>query len=359
MESDKIQRFFIEQDSSLREAMACIDRNAKGIVLVVTDDKRLVATITDGDIRRAVLAGTGLDTPVSALLITRIQSAYPQPITAPAGTPVSKLVELMKQHVIYQIPLLDENGRVIDLFTTNTLLTQHDAPIEAVVMAGGFGTRLQPLTLDLPKPMLPIGDRPLLQRIIEQLESSGIQNVNITTHYKPEKIIDHFGDGEKFGVHINYVSEDTPLGTAGALSLLTESDAPLLVINGDILTRVDFQAMYTYHRNYNADLTVAVRQYEVEVPYGVVECEGVHITRLREKPTYKFFVNAGIYLLQPDTRRYIPDNRHFDMTDLIETLLHKDKNVVNFPIIEYWLDVGHHADYEQAKKDIESGRFAL
>ncbi|MCP4361003.1 MAG: NTP transferase domain-containing protein [Chloroflexi bacterium] len=359
MEPGKIQRLFINPDNSLREAMACIDRNAKGIALVVVDDGCLLATITDGDIRRAVLAGTGLNTPVSNLLSARAESAYSQPITAQVDTPVGELAALMRRHVVSQIPLLDKNGRVVDLFTTNTLLKQEYAPIEAVVMAGGFGTRLRPLTLDLPKPMLPIGDRPLLQRIVEQLQSSGIQNVNISTHYKPEKIKEHFGDGQKFGVHINYVSEDTPLGTAGALGLLAENDAPLLVINGDILTRVDFRAMRDYHRQYRADLTVAVRQYEVEVPYGVVECDGTRITRLREKPTYNFFVNAGIYLLQPDMRRYIPNGRRFDMTDLIETLLQAGKNVINFPIIEYWLDVGHHADYEQAQKDVENGRFAL
>lgn len=359
MEKQDIQHLFVTPENSLREAMMCIDQNAQGIALVTAQSGSLLATITDGDIRRAVLAGTDLDSPISTILLSKAQSVYPKPITARVGTPIDDLVKLMRKHVVHQIPLLDENEHVVALFSTNSLLKQTDAPapMEAVVMAGGFGKRLRPLTLDIPKPMLPIGDRPLLQHIIEQLQTSGVKEVNITTHYKPEKITEHFGNGQKFGVNITYVSEDTPLGTAGALGLLTNLESPLLVINGDILTSTDFRAMYAYHQQYNADLTVAVRQYEVKVPYGVVECSGARVTQLREKPTYSFFVNAGIYLLQPEVRQFIPDFRRYDMTDLINALLQANKTVINFPVIEYWLDIGCHTDYEQAQKDVKSGRF--
>jgi NDP-sugar pyrophosphorylase family protein len=226
-------------------------------------------------------------------------------------------------------------------------------------MAGGFGTRLLPLTEDLPKPMLPLGDQPLLELTIRKLQQANIRYVNITTYYLPEKISDYFGDGKEFGVEINYVNEDEPLGTAGALGLLAIPDEPLLVINGDIITQVDFRSMLSFHRTHQADLTVGVRQYEVQVPYGVMECEGVHVKQVREKPTYHYLVNAGIYLLEPTVYRYINRGERFDMPDLIRHLIEEGRTVVSFPIVEYWLDVGQHKDYEQAQLDMEEGRIIL
>jgi NDP-sugar pyrophosphorylase family protein len=225
-------------------------------------------------------------------------------------------------------------------------------------MAGGFGSRLHPITKDLPKPMLPIGDRPLMELTIRRLHRAGIRRINITTYFLPEKIIDYFGDGKPFGVEINYVKEESPLGTAGALGLMQVPKDPLLVINGDILTTMDFRAMLIYHRRHKADLTVAVRHYDIRIPYGVLECDSHRVRRLREKPTYSFFVNAGIYLLQPTVHRYIPNNQRqrYDMTDLIETLIADGRAVVSFPVMEYWLDIGQHADYQQAQADLKKGR---
>jgi len=225
-----------------------------------------------------------------------------------------------------------------------------------VIMAGGYGKRLRPLTEDLPKPMLPIGGRPLMERIIGQLKDVGIRQVNVTTLYKPEKIKDYFGNGEAFGINLNYIHESEPLGTGGALGLLPKTEEPLLVINGDILTQVDFRAMLDYHREHKADMTVAVRQFGIQVPYGVVECDGPNIRSLREKPEMTFFVNAGIYLLDPPVFNFIPSGERFNMTDLIQWLLDAGRTVVSFPVREYWLDIGQTADYEQAKMDIENGR---
>ena len=222
-------------------------------------------------------------------------------------------------------------------------------------MAGGSGTRLRPLTEDLPKPMLPVGDRPLMEVIIDQLRQSGIGRVNITTHYLPEKITDYFGNGENFGVELNYVSEDRPLGTAGSLGLIDWPRETLLVINGDILTKVNFRAMLDYHQEHRADITVGVRKYDIQVPYGVVECEDQRVCRLREKPNLSFFVNAGIYMLEPSVNEHIPNGQHYDMTDLIERLIHKGRSVVSFPIVEYWLDIGEPSDYERAQKDMKNG----
>jgi NDP-sugar pyrophosphorylase family protein len=226
-----------------------------------------------------------------------------------------------------------------------------------MVMAGGYGTRLRPLTDETPKPMLPIGSRPLLELIVSQLRDAGIRKVNLATHYKSEVITEHFKDGSDFGVDIRYVKEDQPLGTAGALSLLEDSDEPLLVVNGDILTRVDFRAMLNFHREHNADLTVAVRQYEFRVPYGVIEADGVWIKGISEKPVVRQFINAGIYLLSPSVRAVIPNGQHFDIPDLVHRLIEEGRPVVCFPVREYWLDIGKADQYDQAKSDVANGRF--
>jgi len=352
--------FLVALDSSIREVMVCIDRNRKGIALVVDEEHHLIGTVTDGDIRRAILARIGPGVPVSELLSRKADSPYPQPVTAQAGTPQSELLHLMQKRSVHQIPLMDADGRVVDLVTLDELLPEHVPdqilPLEAVIVAGGFGTRLRPLTEDLPKPMLPVGGRPLIELIIEQLRQAGIHRVNVTTHYCSDKITSHFGDGREFGIELNYVIEDRPLGTAGALGLMEAPDEPLLVINGDILTRVDFRSLLAYHRKHNADLTVGVRRYDLQVPYGVLECEGPYVRHLREKPQLDFLVNAGIYLLEPSVHRYIPNGQRFDMTDLIQRLLEDGRSVVSFPIVEYWLDIGQHMDYEQAQEDIRDWR---
>lgn len=343
-------------DRTIRDAIMFIDRNEKGIVLVTDEAGRLLGTITDGDVRRAMLAGESLDTPVRNLLARKTGSRYQQPVMAPVGTERVELLRLMRERVVRQVPLLDQEGRIADLITLDELMPGQVLPLQAMIMAGGSGTRLRPLTDELPKPMLPVGDRPLMELIIEQLRQTGIRRVNIATHYQREKITSHFGDGEKFGIELNYVDEDRPLGTAGALGLMECPDEPLLVINGDILTRVNFRAMLDFHREHGADLTVAVRKYDMQVPYGVVECEGHTVCRLREKPLLSFFVNAGIYLLEPVVHRYIPNGQHFDMTDLIDRLLEKGRSVVSFPIVEYWLDIGEHDDYRRAQEDMKHGR---
>ncbi len=344
----------IPPSGSIREAIACMDRNERGIALVVDNERRLIGTITDGDVRRAMLAGLNLDTPITELLARKANSPYAQPVTAPVGTERGALLRLMQERRVRQVPLLDEEQRVVDHVTLEELLPDEVLPLQAVVMAGGFGTRLHPLTGDVPKPMLPVGSKPLMERIVEHLQALGIRRVSVTTHYKHETIAEHFGDGSRFGVEIQYVNEENPLGTAGALGLMEAPQETLLVINGDILTHLDFRAMFSYHRDYRADLTVGVRQYGLQVPYGVVECEGVSVRRLTEKPLLNFFVNAGIYLLEPAVHSYIPSGQRFDMTDVIQRLLEEGRSVVSFPIREYWLDIGQPSDYEQAQEDVKN-----
>jgi NDP-sugar pyrophosphorylase family protein len=237
------------------------------------------------------------------------------------------------------------------LVTQEDLLPDEAPPLQAVIMAGGYGTRLRPLTRKLPKPMLPVGERPILELIIRQLRKAGIRNVNISTHYKSKKITEHFGDGKAFGIQLRYLTENRPLGTAGALGLMKPPKEPILVVNGDILTRVDFRSMLDFHREHKADMTVGIQKYDIQSAYGVVETEGSLIRGLAEKPHFSYLINAGIYLLEPSVIRLIPKGRHFDMTDLIQKLLDTGRPIVSFPIREYWLDIGQHEDYQRAQKD--------
>lgn len=344
--------------TTFREVIDHIDKHGKGIILITDERGVLVGTITDGDVRRWILLGHSLDMPVAGLLEQKKHSAYPHPVTAPAGSTSAVLLKLMQDKVLHQIPLVDKHNRVVDLVTMDELLPSQPLPMQAVIMAGGFGTRLRPLTADMPKPMLPVGDRPLLEVILRQLQASGIRRVNVTTHYMADKIIDHFGNGDKFGVEMKYVAEDKPLGTAGALGLMGSPQETLLVMNGDILTDVDLKALLTYHQEQKAVLTVGVRKYEVKVPYGVIESDGPYVRKVVEKPSLTFFVNAGVYLLEPLAHGYIPTGVRFDMPDLISRLIAEKHCVACFPILEYWLDIGRHGDYDQANQDIKTGRFA-
>ena len=333
-----------------------MNRNRLGIVLVVDDNQKLQGTITDGDIRRALLSKTDLNISVEELIEGEVGMRNARPIAAPVDQSSEKNIEIFRKYRISHIPLLDESDRVVGLLSASDLLPAKACSVQAVIMAGGKGTRLRPLTEDLPKPMLPVGGRPLLELTIQRLANAGIKRVNITTHYKPEKIQDHFGDGSAFGVELNYVSEDRPLGTAGGLNFVQLSDEPLLVINGDVLTGIDVGSMLAFHQDHDVDLTVAVRQYDVQVPYGVVECDGPAVKAITEKPVLKFFVNAGIYMLQPEVLQFVPDQTSSDMTQLIQRLLDSGRKVASFPLREYWLDIGQVADYEQAQEDVEKGK---
>ena len=357
-DSDTIHEICVDVTASIHHALATMDRGGNGIILVVDDRHSLLGTLTDGDMRRALLANANMEAGVTALLETKKGTRFEHPITAKTGQTDEIYLGLLQDHRLTALPLLDAAGSVSGLVTLDDLVVGSRLAVRAVVMAGGRGKRLDPLTENTPKPMLTVGERPLLERTIDRLCDAGIRRVNITTHYKPEKITEYFGDGEDRGMELNYVHETRPLGTAGALGLIEAPDEPLLVINGDILTDVDFQAMLAYHAEHEADMTVAVRQYDVQIPYGVVECEGTHITQLREKPTHNFFVNAGIYLLQPSVHALIDNGEQLDMTHLIQRLLDNGRPVVSFPVREYWLDIGQVADSERAQEDIREGKLS-
>jgi len=341
---------------TLQDVMSCINRTCKGIALVVDGEDRLLYTVTDGDIRRAILAGLSLDTRVDEWAAQRPEHGNREPLSAPADTPRAKLVELMRAAGLCHIPLLDGDDRVAGLARLTELIDMQEAPAGAVIMAGGPGRRLRPLTNVTPKPMLSVGGRPLMEHTIERLRDAGIRSVKIATHYMAEEIVKHFGAGDTLGVEIEYVQEKEPLGTAGALGLMLPWESTLLVVNGDILTDLDFRAMTTFHREHKAVMTVGVSQYEVRVPFGVVDVEGADVRGVREKPALNFFVNAGIYLLEPEAHSKIPKGRHFNMTELIDLLAAEGRRVVGFPISEYWMDVGCHQDFDKVKKDFVEGK---
>lgn len=346
--SERLRKVCISPQATISEAMAQLNDAGTGALVLTDADGKLSGLLTDGDIRRAVIQRKPLDARCESV-------ATREPIRATHPISDADALHLMNEHDIHQLPVVDSESRVIRFLLRKDILpaTQHD--LQAVIMAGGYGKRLLPLTESVPKPMLPVGERPLLELIIQQLRRAGIHDVNLTTHYLPESISGHFGNGEDFGVHLNYSREEHPLGTAGGLRLMPRPQGPFLVINGDILTGVPFQQMLQYHRSHRAMLTVGVRKYEMQVPFGVVDCDDVRITRIEEKPCLSYFINAGTYLLEPEAWDHIPENRQFDMTDLIRVLLEAGQTVVGFPIMEYWIDVGRHEDYIKAQELVLKG----
>jgi dTDP-glucose pyrophosphorylase len=351
-----VSKLFVSETDAIGRVIETIDRSGRvSIALVVDPRGRLINTISDGDVRRGLLAGLGLDAPASKLLEIKARTPFPEPVTAPAKSDPATLLSTLQERGVRQLPLVNRNGVVKDIVIRADFQRLAEQPFRAVVMAGGKGTRLRPLTENTPKPMLPVGGRPVLELIVGQLRDIGIRRIHLATHYQSEKIIDHFGGGESFGVDIQYLTEETPLGTGGALGLLDKPQEPVLVINGDVLTHVDFRAMFAFHQDQKADMTVGVRRYEMQVPYGVVECDGARITGLREKPSLHFFVNAGIYLLEPCVFEHITANRHQNMTDLAGILIESGRLVASYPICEYWLDIGQHDDYQKAQADALDG----
>ncbi|WP_101961220.1 nucleotidyltransferase family protein, partial [Vibrio harveyi] len=286
------QKTLISESSTIKQALEIINSEALRVAVVVDQDKKLLGMITDGDIRRGLLNELVLTDSVAKVMNSK-------PITAKKGTSKEHLVELMEKKQILSVPLLDEDKKVIGLETLHSALSKDKYLNPVFIMAGGFGTRLRPLTDHCPKPMLKIGDKPILETVIRNFIKAGFVNFYISTHYMPEQIHQHFGDGSDLGVNISYVHEDTPLGTGGAIGLLPEDmprDLPLIMINGDVLTKVDFQRLLNFHMENNADATMCVREYDYQIPYGVINGEGNRITSMVEKPIQRFFVNAGIYV---------------------------------------------------------------
>lgn len=336
----------IAPDSSIRDALLLLDKEALRIALVVDATDTLLGVLTDGDIRRGLLRNCTLQSTVREVM-------NPSPLTAEYGTPRRELVKLMTRKKLLSIPLI-KAGKVVGLETLQTAedAVLYDNPV--FLMAGGFGSRLKPLTDACPKPMLKVGDKPILEIALNSFIRAGFHNFYISLHYMPEQIQAYFGDGSRWNVSITYIYEQEPLGTGGALGLLPDSvpDLPLILMNGDLLTTIDFEQLLQFHNKQQADATMCVRDYEYQIPFGVINGEGNKVTGMVEKPIQRLFVNAGIYVVSPAVRKQVKANQRIDMPTLLEQNIGNDKNVLMFPIHEYWLDIGRMDDYQRAQIDV-------
>ena len=337
----------LSESASLRDAIAVIEHTRRLIAAVVSADGRLMGILSDGDIRRALLRGLTLERPAADAMMRT-------PIVGRASATDRELCDLMIGRGVAAIPLVDESGkfaRVVQLqdFAVEQQWSGGEAYFAAVIMAGGEGRRLRPLTLDRPKPMISVGGVPLLERQVRSMVKSGLKRIFISTNYLGHLIEEHFGNGSEFGADIRYLREEKSLGTAGALSLLPcRPDAPILVINGDVLTTSDFGKLLDYHRETEAFATVAAMQHRVEIPFGVLRLKGHQVFAIEEKPSESFLCNAGIYVLTPEALALVPPDTHIDMTEVIEQALGRNHRVSVFPIHEYWTDIGNPADLEMA-----------
>lgn len=339
-----VARLILPRTATVRQAMELMTGPLSvGIVLVAGKDGRLQGVVVDSDLRKGMLSGHGMEAPLSKVM-------NPRPVTLPVGTPREEITRFFRKERRANVPLVDKKNRVRALARMGDFLAEaEERPNWVVLMVGGAGTRLHPLTEHRPKPLLPVGPKPILETIIEQFEASGFKRFFLAINHHAEQIVKHFGDGKRLGVEIRYIRERERLGTAGALSLLPiKTKDPLVVMNGDLLTKVDFPALLRFHQEEGHRATVCVREYDYQVPFGVVQMEGHRMERILEKPTQRFFVNAGIYVLDADVPRLVPKNRLFDMTSLLEKVQSRRGSVGCFPIREYWLDIGQPDDYHRA-----------
>jgi dTDP-glucose pyrophosphorylase len=332
----------------MKDAISNLEKGMNRISIIVDDEGKLVGTITDGDIRRAILANLSMET-----LVTKFMNK--NPIYIDPNFEKEYLIKLMGEKDIFQIPVVDKNKKILGLETLHNLLEQKKLDNPVFIMAGGFGKRLNPLTNKLPKPLLKIGSKPILERIILKFIDGGFRKFYISTHYMADKIENYFKDGSEWGVSIKYIHEEKPLGTGGALGLLPKSEIkkPLIMMNGDLLSEVNFQELLRYHNEKKADVTMGISQYEFQIPYGVVLRDKDKFLKIDEKPSHKFFINAGIYVVEPSVVKNQKADSYLDMPALLNHI-NKNKFKVNvFPIHEYWLDVGHQKDLIKAQEDLK------
>lgn len=337
------KKVIVTPEATLADAIAKVDAAGLQVALVLAPDNSLLGILTDGNIRRAILAGKSLGVPVSEVMNR-------QPVTVPASMSREEMLALMRRTTHHHLPLIDNARRVVGLVTLDELIGVAERPNWVVLMAGGLGTRLQPLTDECPKPLLAVGGKPILETILESFAEQGFKRIFLSVNFKAEMIRNHFGAGDRWGVQVEYLLESTRLGTAGALSLLPEKpSAPIVVMNGDLITRTNFENLLRFHVAQGATATMAVREYDFQVPYGVVRLDGARIEAIEEKPVQKFFVNAGIYALSPEALDHLPAETFFDMPTLFEHLITAGKNTAAFPLREYWLDIGRLEEFERAQ----------
>ncbi|TQR32178.1 CBS domain-containing protein [Lysinibacillus sphaericus] len=340
------QKTLVNKNNTLLDTMKIIDDSSLQFAVVVDEEQHLLGTVTDGDIRRGILRGEGLDVTITSIM-------NPDPISARRGKKYHKYKQLMKSKMLKQLPIVDDNNRIINILFADNIETSLNKN-KVVLMLGGLGTRLRPLTNDTPKPMLRVGNKPILETIIEGFKQYGYTDFIFSVNYKKEVIQDYFQNGEAFDVTIEYIEEDKKMGTAGALSLLKNRPTkPFFVMNGDLLTQINFDQLMQFHMEHKSVATMCVREYEYQIPYGVIETDGTDLVTIREKPIHRSFVNAGIYVLDPDVLDQIPQDKFYDMPSLFERMIEKNSKTSVFPIREYWLDIGQMDDFNRANNEIK------
>lgn len=337
----------VHPGASLQDALNSLEVSSLQIVLVVSDDNQLLGTLTDGDIRRAFLKGLALDSSIDPIV-------HRNPLIVPPEIGRDLVLHLMKANKIHQLPVVDREGKLLGLHVWDEVILPASLDNPMVIMAGGRGIRLHPHTENCPKPMLEVGGKPMLEHIIERARADGFHNFIISLHYLGHMIEEYFGDGHRWGVNIEYLREESPLGTAGSLSLLSEQpELPFIVTNGDVMTDIRYSDMLEFHVSHNAVATMAVRQYEIQNQFGVVKLKGIEIDGFEEKPIYRSHINAGIYVISPEALNKLSPRQHCDMPVLFNRIRKHGHRTIVFPMHEPWLDVGHPRDLQLANKNSE------
>ncbi len=346
-----LKEILVDKDTTLKEAMTLIGNASLRTLLVANNENKLVGVITDGDIRRALIKEKPIDTPVSKFMNIN-------PISSLIGTSKQELLRIMTQNEILTIPLLNKLGEIEDIESIINITQVRKVENTVLIMAGGFGKRLGKLTKDKPKPLLQVEDVPLLEKIIQNLVAHGLYKIIISTHYKSKMIRDYFEDGSRVGAEIQYLYEKKPLGTGGALKLLNEEELnnlPLLIMNADLVTNIDYKSFLDFHLISKSLMTIGMSQYEHSIPYGVVHIEDDNLIKISEKPKETYFINAGIYIIDPSILLDLDSLKSkFNITDLVNHLIKLKKEIKVFPIHEYWKDVGYIKDFEAVKNDFSN-----
>ena len=331
--------------STIKEALEIIDTGAIKIAVVLGEGDKLLGTVSDGDVRRGLLNGLGLESIIEPIF-------NQNPITFNINDSKEDILKEAIEKKIYQIPIIDKNGVLVGIDVVDELIKPAEFPNKVILMVGGLGSRLGALTNDRPKPLLEVGNKPILETIIQSFAKYGFKNIVLSVNYKSQMIEKFFGNGADFDVNIEYIHEEKRLGTAGALCYLRgKLKEPFFVMNGDLLTNVNFEHMLEYHLFHQAAATMGVREYDFQVPYGVVNLDDHNVISIDEKPVHKFFVSGGVYVLDTDVLEYVPDDTFYDMPTLFEQLIEKNKKTISFPIREYWLDIGRVNDFKQANDE--------
>jgi dTDP-glucose pyrophosphorylase/predicted transcriptional regulator len=343
----QLAKMLVSRDATLLEAMRVLEEGAQAIAFVRDGEGRVIGTLTDGDIRRAILRGARLDSN-GITGVMRKDFAY-----AVASTSRAEVLDIMRARDIGALPILDGDGRLCGLHTIGQIISSRERENSAVILAGGKGTRLAPITESIPKPMLKVAGRPILERLVLHLMSHGIRRIYLAVNYMAEAIEEHFGDGAAFGCEIHYLKEKRPLGTGGPLSLLPSSiDDAVLVVNGDLITQCDFGGMIDFHERGQYVATFGVRPYTVNIPFGVARVDGDLLTEIREKPTERVMINAGIYVLSRDAIALIPRNEPYPITDLFTRCIELGMHVGAHVVAEDWEDIGRHEQLRRARGEL-------